>query len=101
MLGGTVGAGARGPPSAIGRPRVNYYRDTPLFTMACGLLLAWSGRSSSPRADAMRTDEVAIASFHGLCATNWPHRMAAAVTAVVRMVLLFASTSGISYRGFR
>jgi hypothetical protein len=49
----------------------------------------------------MRTDEVAIASFHGLCATNWPHRMAAAVTAVVRMVLLFASTSGISYRGFR
>lgn len=58
------------------------------------------------RADAMRTVEVGIASFHGLYVTNWPYQMAAAVTAVIPIVLLFAFTQryfvqGIQMTGFK
>jgi len=37
----------------------------------------------------MQVVEVGIASFHGLYYTNWPYQMAAAVTAVVPLVVLF------------
>jgi multiple sugar transport system permease protein len=58
------------------------------------------------RSDPMRTVEVGIASFHGLYVTNWPYQMAAAVTAVVPTVLLFAFTQryfvqGIQMTGFK
>lgn len=54
----------------------------------------------------MRTVEVGIASFHGLFVTNWPFQMAAAVTAVVPIVVLFFFTQryfvqGIQLTGFR
>lgn len=58
------------------------------------------------RSMAMRTVEVGIASFHGVFLTNWPYQMAAAVTAVVPIVLLFLFTQryfvkGIQMTGFR
>ena len=54
----------------------------------------------------MRTVEVGIASFHGVFVMNWPYQMAAAVTAVVPIVALFALTQrsfvrGIQMAGFR
>jgi len=33
--------------------------------------------------------EVGIASFHGLYYTNWPYQMAAALTAILPLVVLF------------
>jgi len=39
--------------------------------------------------DAAAGVEVGIASFHGLYYTNWPYQMAAAMTAIVPLVLLF------------
>ncbi len=58
------------------------------------------------RSMAMRTVEVGIASFHGVFVTNWPYQMAAAVTAVVPIVLLFLVTQryfvqGIQMTGFK
>jgi multiple sugar transport system permease protein len=54
----------------------------------------------------MRTIEVGIASFHGTYVTNWPFQMAAAVTAVIPIVLLFLFTQryfvqGIQMTGFK
>jgi len=54
----------------------------------------------------MRTIEVGIASFHGTYVTNWPYQMAAAVTAVLPIVLLFLFTQryfvqGIQMTGFK
>jgi multiple sugar transport system permease protein len=54
----------------------------------------------------MRTVEVGIASFHSVFITNWPYQMAAAVTAVVPIVLLFVLTQryfvqGIQMTGFK
>jgi multiple sugar transport system permease protein len=49
----------------------------------------------------MRTVEVGIASFHGVYVTNWPYQMAAAVTAVVPIVLLFAFTQRYFVRGIQ
>jgi len=37
----------------------------------------------------MSVVEVGLARFHGLYGTNWPHQMAAAVTAVVPLLILF------------
>jgi multiple sugar transport system permease protein len=58
------------------------------------------------RSMTMRTVEVGIASFHGVFVTNWPYQMAAAVTAVVPVLLLFAFTQryfvqGIQMTGFK
>ncbi len=41
------------------------------------------------RALEMRTVEVGVASFHGFYYTNWPYQMAAAVTAVLPLLLVF------------
>jgi multiple sugar transport system permease protein len=41
------------------------------------------------RSTPMQVVEVGIASFHGLYYTNWPYQMAAAMTAVIPMVVLF------------
>jgi len=41
------------------------------------------------RSTPMQVVEVGIASFHGLYYTNWPYQMAAALTAVVPLVVLF------------
>jgi multiple sugar transport system permease protein len=49
----------------------------------------------------MRTVEVGIASFHGTYVTNWPYQMAAAVTAVVPIVFLFALTQRFFVRGIQ
>ncbi len=54
----------------------------------------------------MRVVEVGIASFHGTYEINWPYQMAAGVTAVVPIVLLFLFTQryfvrGIQMEGFR
>jgi multiple sugar transport system permease protein len=53
------------------------------------------------RSMAMRTVEVGIASFHGVFVTNWPYQMAAAVTAVVPVLLLFAFTQRYFVRGIQ
>jgi len=53
------------------------------------------------RSMAMRTVEVGIASFHGVFVTNWPYQMAAAVTAVVPVLLLFAFTQRFFVRGIQ
>jgi multiple sugar transport system permease protein len=53
------------------------------------------------RSMAMRTVEVGIASFHGVYVTNWPYQMAAAVTAVVPVLLLFAFTQRYFVRGIQ
>jgi len=47
----------------------------------------------------MRPVEVGIASFHGAFETNWPYQMAAAVTAVVPLILLFLFTQRYFVRG--
>ncbi len=47
----------------------------------------------------MRPIEVGIASFHGAFETNWPFQMAAAVTAVVPLILLFLFTQRYFVRG--
>ncbi len=49
----------------------------------------------------MRTVEVGIASFHGMFITNWPYQMAAAVTAVIPVVLLFVLTQRYFVRGIQ
>jgi multiple sugar transport system permease protein len=54
----------------------------------------------------MRTVEVGIASFHGTYLSNWPFQMAAAVTAIVPILLLFLLTQrflvqGIQMTGFK
>jgi multiple sugar transport system permease protein len=54
----------------------------------------------------MRTVEVGIASFHSTYAANWPFQMAAAVTAVLPILLLFLFTQrylvqGIQTTGFK
>lgn len=58
------------------------------------------------RSMSMRTVEVGIASFHGTFIMNWPYQMAAAVTAVVPIVILFFFTQryfvqGIQMTGFK
>ena len=58
------------------------------------------------RSMAMRTVEVGIASFHGTFVMNWPYQMAAAVTAVIPIVILFFLTQryfvqGIQLTGFK
>lgn len=47
----------------------------------------------------MRPVEVGIASFHGALETNWPYQMAAAVTAVIPLVLLFLFTQRYFVKG--
>jgi len=54
----------------------------------------------------MRTVEVGIASFHSTYLTHWPFQMAAAVTAIVPILLLFLFTQryfvqGIQMTGFK
>ena len=49
----------------------------------------------------MRTVEVGIASFHGMFVTNWPYQMAAAVTAVVPLVILFFLAQRYFVRGIQ
>jgi multiple sugar transport system permease protein len=49
----------------------------------------------------MRTVEVGIASFHGTYVTNWPYQMAAAVTAVIPIVILFTLTQRYFVRGIQ
>ena len=49
----------------------------------------------------MRTMEVGIASFHSTFITNWPYQMAAAVTAVVPVMLLFVFTQRYFVRGIQ
>lgn len=58
------------------------------------------------RSQDMRVIEVGIASFHGTYEVNWPFQMAAGVTAVLPVVLLFLFTQryfvrGIQMEGFR
>jgi multiple sugar transport system permease protein len=47
----------------------------------------------------MRPIEVGIASFHGAFGTHWPYQMAAAVTAVIPLVLVFFFTQRYFVRG--
>jgi multiple sugar transport system permease protein len=42
------------------------------------------------RSTDMQVVEVGLASFHGLYATNWPYQMAAAVTAILPLVVVYA-----------
>jgi multiple sugar transport system permease protein len=51
------------------------------------------------RSLAMRPVEVGIASFHGAFESNWPFQMAAAVTAVLPLVLVFFFTQRYFTRG--
>lgn len=58
------------------------------------------------RSMAMRPVEVGIAAFHGLYFTNWPYQMAAAVTAILPILVLFLFTqryfvSGIQLAGLK
>ncbi len=58
------------------------------------------------RSMSLRTVEVGIASFHGLYYSNWPYQMAAAVTALVPVLIVFALgqryfTRGIQLAGLR
>jgi len=58
------------------------------------------------RSMSMRVVEVGIASFHGTYEVNWPYQMAAGVTAVLPIVVLFLFTQryfvqGIQMEGFR
>lgn len=58
------------------------------------------------RSQDMRVVEVGIASFHGTYEVNWPFQMAAGVTAVLPVVLVFLFTQryfvrGIQMEGFR
>ena len=49
----------------------------------------------------MQVVEVGIASFHGIYYTNWPYQMAAAVTAVVPLVVLFFLAQRYFVRGIQ
>lgn len=49
----------------------------------------------------MQTVEIGIASFHGIYYTNWPYQMAAAVTAVVPLVILFFVAQRYFIRGIQ
>jgi len=53
------------------------------------------------RSTEMQVVEVGIANFHGLFYTNWPYQMAAAVTAVVPLVLLFFVAQRYFVRGIQ
>lgn len=53
------------------------------------------------RSMGMRTVEVGIASFHGLYYANWPYQMAAAVTALVPVLLVFLLTQRHFSRGIQ
>lgn len=49
----------------------------------------------------MQVVEVGIASFHGMYYTNWPYQMAAAVTAVVPLMILFFLAQRYFVRGIQ
>ncbi len=49
----------------------------------------------------MQTVEIGIASFHGIYYTNWPYQMAAAVTAVIPLVVLFFFAQRYFIRGIQ
>lgn len=53
------------------------------------------------RSMGMRTVEVGVASFHSLYYTNWPYQMAAAVTSLVPILLLFAVAQRYFVRGIQ
>lgn len=53
------------------------------------------------RSVAMRTVEVGIASFHGVFITNWPYQMAASVTAIVPIAVLFVLTQKYFVQGIQ
>jgi multiple sugar transport system permease protein len=53
------------------------------------------------RSLSLRTVEVGIASFHGLYYANWPYQMAAAVTALVPVFLVFLLTQRYFTRGIQ
>ncbi len=53
------------------------------------------------RSMTMRPVEVGIAAFHGLYFRNWPYQMAAAVTAVVPILILFFFTQRYFVRGIQ
>ena len=53
------------------------------------------------RSMAMRPVEVGIATFHSLYFTNWPYQMAAAVTAVIPILILFLFTQRYFVRGIQ
>jgi len=53
------------------------------------------------RSMTMRTVEVGIASFHSTYLTNWPFQMAAAVTAILPILLLFVFTQRYLVQGIQ
>jgi multiple sugar transport system permease protein len=53
------------------------------------------------RSMAMRPVEVGIAAFHGVYISNWPYQMAAAVTAIVPILILFFFTQRYFVRGIQ
>jgi multiple sugar transport system permease protein len=53
------------------------------------------------RSMGLRTVEVGIASFHGLYYANWPYQMAAAVTALVPVLVVFLVTQRHFTRGIQ
>jgi len=53
------------------------------------------------RSLAMRPVEVGIAAFHSLYFSNWPYQMAAAVTAVIPILILFLFTQRYFVRGIQ
>lgn len=53
------------------------------------------------RSMSMRPVEVGIAAFHGLYFSNWPYQMAAAVTAVIPILILFFFTQRYFVRGIQ
>ncbi|MEE9133042.1 MAG: carbohydrate ABC transporter permease [Gemmatimonadota bacterium] len=53
------------------------------------------------RSMSMRPVEVGIAAFHGLYISNWPFQMAAAVTAVIPILILFLFTQRYFVRGIQ
>jgi multiple sugar transport system permease protein len=53
------------------------------------------------RSMAMRPVEVGIAAFHGIYFSNWPYQMAAAVTAVIPILILFLFTQRYFVQGIQ
>ena len=53
------------------------------------------------RSMSLRTVEVGIASFHGLYYANWPYQMAAAVTALLPVLVVFLLTQRYFTRGIQ
>jgi multiple sugar transport system permease protein len=53
------------------------------------------------RSTDMGVVEVGLATFHGLYATNWPYQMAAAVTAVVPLLVVFVVAQRYFMRGIQ